>query len=79
MNLILARDESFWPPKEETVKPHPIHVVRAKHALIAALHNYHQITTGRSEDFANWSEMATAERDFLNQRVPMVERAVWGL
>lgn len=72
MELIISRDESFWPPASTTIQPHPMLVTLAMHLLIAALYNYDEVKSGRSEDFSGYLDMS--DRDRERYRAELVER-----
>jgi len=74
--LIISRPPSYWPPPSGD--PQAILVQEAKNRLVAALHNYHTVTAGLSESLVPFWEVPPDQRMFLNQRVQVVERAVWG-
>lgn len=63
MHLIFARDESFWPPPEEMIKPHPVFVNFVRNLLITALYNYDQISSGRAEDPVGFLDVPVADRE----------------
>lgn len=63
LSLIVNRDESFWPPAEEMIQPHPVFVNFVRNLLIAALYNYDQIRSGRSEDPVGYLDVPAADRE----------------
>ena len=76
MHLIVNRSEPHW--RAPSTDPHPIFVEQAVSQLVTALHNYHAITSGQSEEFVSYAwELPRQEQEFLRQRVGIAERAIW--
>lgn len=63
LSLIVSRDDSFWPPADEMIQPHPIVVTLAKHLLIAALYSYDMIRSGRSEEPVSFLDVPQDARE----------------
>ena len=63
MHLIISRDESFWPTRDEMIRPHPIYVEIARHLLVAALYSYDLIRSGRSEEPVSFLDVPQDARE----------------
>lgn len=74
LNLIVSKDNSFWPPASEMTKPHPMLVKLATNLLAAALYNYDQVTSGHAEDFVDI--LAMSKQDRAQYIAEVAERAL---
>ena len=63
MHLIISHPDSFWPPADEMIQPHPIVVTLAKHLLVAALYSYDLIASGRSEEPVSFLDVPQDARE----------------
>jgi hypothetical protein len=79
MNIVTRTREvngNLHPPSLPT--PHPVLVRLVTQDLIKALHNYRQITTGRSDDVIGLYEMSEPQVAFYEKfGVPMAVQAIW--
>ena len=63
LQLIISRPQSFWPPADEMIRPHPIYVAIATNLLVAALYSYDLIRSGRSEEPVSFLDVPQDARE----------------
>ena len=61
LHLIIHQPD--WPQRDTRTSPHPISIMLATHLLVAALYNYDQIVSGRSEEPVGFLDVPQAERE----------------